>query len=694
MKKLSNFISNHKKLIIIITFILLIPSIIGYKLTKINYDILVYLPEDIETMKGQEILTNDFGVGAYSFVIVENMQAKDLLNLEEQIKEIDHVGAAISYADVLGTTIPKEMLPKELINKISKDNVDVIAVTFDTSTSAEETLNAIEEIRDITDKNVLVGGMSSMVLDTKNVANSEILIYVTLAVLLCLIVLSLSLDSFVVPILLLANIGIAILFNMGTNIFLGNISYITKAISAVLQLGVTTDFSIFLYKRYQNAKKTNNTKEEAMSEAISDTFSSVTGSSLTTVAGFLALCTMQLTLGKDIGIVMAKGVVFGVLCVLIVFPALLLFFDNLIEKTKHKELNLKFNKIKSFSLRFPYLIFIIFLLLYYPFYYGNKNVDVYYDLDDSLPDTLESSIANEKLKKDFELVNTEMILVDSSIKNEEISKMINDIEKVDGINLVISANKLESMGFNSEMLPNKIQKMLYNDKYQLIIINSIYETASDELNEQVSTINGIIKKYDKNGIIAGVGPLTTDLVHICDEDFKNVNFTSIGVIFIIMLFVLKSISLPIILIITIEFAICINLGIPYYSVTELPFVASIVIGTIQLGATIDYAILLTNKYLSKRKTGTNKEESIKYALDNSIESIFVSGLCFFGATFGVGIYSKLSLISSLCNLMSRGAIISMLVVIIILPSLLYIFDGIITKTTLGFKGGLKNEKNN
>ena len=431
-----------------------------------------------------------------------------------------------------------------------------------------------------------------------------------------------------------------------------------------------------------------------MSEAISDTFSSVTGSSLTTVAGFLALCTMQLTLGKDIGIVMAKGVVFGVLCVLIVFPALLLFFDNLIEKTKHKELNLKFNKIKSFSLRFPYLIFIIFLLLFYPFYYGNKNVDVYYDLDDSLPDTLESSIANEKLKKDFELVNTEMILVDSSIKNEEISKMINDIEKVDGINLVISANKLESMGFNSEMLPNKIQKMLYNDKYQLIIINSIYETASDELNEQVSTINGIIKKYDKNGIIAGVGPLTTDLVHICDEDFKNVNFTSIGVIFIIMLFVLKSISLPIILIITIEFAICINLGIPYYSVTELPFVASIVIGTIQLGATIDYAILLTNKYLSKRKTGTNKEESIKYALDNSIESIFVSGLCFFGATFGVGIYSKLSLISSLCNLMSRGAIISMLVVIIILPSLLYIFDGIITKTTLGFKGGLKNEKNN
>ena len=694
MKKLSSFISNHKKLIIIITFILLIPSIIGYKLTKINYDILVYLPEDIETMKGQEILTNDFGVGAYSFVIVENMQAKDLLNLEEQIKEIDHVGAAISYADVLGTTIPKEMLPKELINKISKDNVDVIAVTFDTSTSAEETLNAIEEIRDITDKNVLVGGMSSMVLDTKNVANSEILIYVTLAVLLCLIVLSLSLDSFVVPILLLANIGIAILFNMGTNIFLGNISYITKAISAVLQLGVTTDFSIFLYKRYQNAKKTNNTKEEAMSEAISDTFSSVTGSSLTTVAGFLALCTMQLTLGKDIGIVMAKGVVFGVLCVLIVFPALLLFFDNLIEKTKHKELNLKFNKIKSFSLRFPYLIFIIFLLLFYPFYYGNKNVDVYYDLDDSLPDTLESSIANEKLKKDFELVNTEMILVDSSIKNEEISKMINDIEKVDGINLVISANKLESMGFNSEMLPNKIQKMLYNDKYQLIIINSIYETASDELNEQVSTINGIIKKYDKNGIIAGVGPLTTDLVHICDEDFKNVNFTSIGVIFIIMLFVLKSISLPIILIITIEFAICINLGIPYYSVTELPFVASIVIGTIQLGATIDYAILLTNKYLSKRKTGTNKEESIKYALDNSIESIFVSGLCFFGATFGVGIYSKLSLISSLCNLMSRGAIISMLVVIIILPSLLYIFDGIITKTTLGFKGGLKNEKNN
>ncbi len=694
MKKLSSFISNHKKLIIIITFILLIPSIIGYKLTKINYDILVYLPEDIETMKGQEILTNDFGVGAYSFVIVENMQAKDLLNLEEQIKEIDHVGAAISYADVLGTTIPKEMLPKELINKISKDNVDVIAVTFDTSTSAEETLNAIEEIRDITDKNVLVGGMSSMVLDTKNVANSEILIYVTLAVLLCLIVLSLSLDSFVVPILLLANIGIAILFNMGTNIFLGNISYITKAISAVLQLGVTTDFSIFLYKRYQNAKKTNNTKEKAMSEAISDTFSSVTGSSLTTVAGFLALCTMQLTLGKDIGIVMAKGVVFGVLCVLIVFPALLLFFDNLIEKTKHKELNLKFNKIKSFSLRFPYLIFIIFLLLYYPFYYGNKNVDVYYDLDDSLPDTLESSIANEKLKKDFELVNTEMILVDSSIKNEEISKMINDIEKVDGINLVISANKLESMGFNSEMLPNKIQKMLYNDKYQLIIINSIYETASDELNEQVSTINGIIKKYDKNGIIAGVGPLTTDLVHICDEDFKNVNFTSIGVIFIIMLFVLKSISLPIILIITIEFAICINLGIPYYSVTELPFVASIVIGTIQLGATIDYAILLTNKYLSKRKTGTNKEESIKYALDNSIESIFVSGLCFFGATFGVGIYSKLSLISSLCNLMSRGAIISMLVVIIILPSLLYIFDGIITKTTLGFKGGLKNEKNN
>jgi predicted RND superfamily exporter protein len=685
MKKIPELISKHKKTIIFITLLLMIPAIIGYKKTRINYDILVYLPSDIETMKGQDILTNDFNMGAFSVTIVENMNAKDLLKLENKIKDIDGVANVASYADLTGTTIPKEMLPNDIVNKISKDNSDLLLITFKDSTSSETTMKSVEKIREITNDTTKVGGMSSMVLDTKNLSEQEIVIYIAIAVSLCIIVLMLSLDSYLVPFILLANIGIAILFNMGTNVFLGNISYITKAISAVLQLGVTTDFSIFLYRRYQKAKKECKNKEAAMSLAIKDTFTSVLGSSLTTIAGFLALCTMTLTLGRDIGIVMAKGVVFGVICVLIVFPALLLAFDKQIENTRHKEIFPEFTKFKKFTVNKYKAIFVVFLILFIPAYFGNKHTEVYYNLDDSLPKDLASSIANTELKDKFNIVSPEIILVDKNLKNDQVNEMVDKISDMDGIDFVISFSKLKGAGFDESVLSDSTRKILESDKYQAIIVNSTYKTATDELNAQVKDISKLIKEYDKNGILAGEGPLTTDLVNISNQDFINVNYTSIAVIFIIMLLVLKSISLPFILVATIEFAIFINMGIPYYMGTKIPFIASIVIGTIQLGATIDYAILMTTKYMDERKNGVDKFKAIKTALDHSVSSIIVSALCFFAATFGVGVYSKLEMISSLCTLMSRGAIISMIVVITVLPSLLIIFDKLIMKTSWGFK---------
>ena len=690
MKKLPEFICKHKLGIVILTIILLIPSLIGIYKTKINYDILVYLPSDIDTMKGQDILSQDFDMGAFSVSVIENMNSKDLLKLEDKIKKIDGVANVVSYTDFTGTTIPKEILPSEILNHISKDNTDLLLITFDESTSNEKTMNAIEQIREVTDENTKIGGMSSMVLDTKNLSDSEVVIYVLIAVVLVILVLMISLDSYAVPFILLLNIGIAILFNMGTNVFLENISYITKAISAVLQLGVTTDFSIFLYRRYEKAKKDMNNKEEAMKVAIKDTFVSVIGSSLTTIAGFLALCTMRLTLGKDIGIVMAKGVFFGVLCVLVVFPALILLLDKFIDKTKHKTILPEFTKIKTFAVKHYKTIFILTLILAIPAYYGNQHTNVYYNLDTSLPNTLESIQANQILKEKFNIISPEIILLNKDIKSDKVNEMVSEIEQIDGVDLVLSFSKLEAYGLSKDALPNDIRSIFESDNYQALLVNSTYETATDELNTQVEKITTIIKQYDQNGILAGEGPLTKDLVQISNKDFIDVNYTSIAAIFLIMLIVLKSFSLPVILVSVIEFAIFINMGIPYYMNTTLPFVASIVIGTIQLGATIDYAILMTTKYLEERKNKKDKFASIKIALDSSVSSIIVSALCFFAATIGVGVYSKLEMISSLCTLMSRGAIISMLVVILVLPSFLLVFDKVIVKTSTGFRKDVKN----
>ena len=684
MKKISEFISNNSLLIVIISVLLLIPATLGYIHTKINYDILVYLPKDIETIKGQNILTDEFKTGAFSFVFVENNKAVDVLKLEEEVKKIKGVNKVFSLYDVTGTTIPIEMIPDELKDKLVKEDSTLMLVTFDTSTSDETTIEALKELRELCKDPGRVSGMTAMVLDTMELSDKEITAYVLIAVVLCLIVLLFATDSYMVPVFLLGNIGMAILYNMGTNIFLGNISYITKAITAVLQLGVTTDFSIFLYHKYETEKIKEKNKNKAMSNAISATFKSVIGSSLTTIAGFLALCSMDLTLGKDIGIVMAKGVLFGLLCVIIIFPSLLLVFDKVIEKTKHKNFLPKFDKLSNFIIKGRYAILVIFILLIFPAVYGNHNVQVYYKLDKSLPSNLGSSIANSRLKDEYNIVSPEMVLLDKNIKKDKVDSLVKELENVEGIDLVLAPNTLTNMPIS--MLPDDLEEIMNNDKYQLIIINSIYEVASDELNNQVGIVNEIVKKYDSNAILAGEGPLMKDLTVIADHDFKMVNYASIAVIFILMLIVLKSFGLPIILITTIEFAIFVNMSCAYYTGTTLPFIASIVVGTIQLGATIDYAILMSTKYLEERTKYNDKHKAMKETLLSTIPSIFISALCFFGATFGVSVYSKIDMIGAICTLLSRGAIISMLVVIFILPTLLLLFDKFIMKTTKGMKG--------
>lgn len=685
MHKVAKAICKHRKLILIIALLLLIPSIIGMKATRINYDILVYLPEDIETIKGENILSEDFDMGGFSVVLLEDMSTKDIIKLEEKIRKIDNVEKVASIADVLGSNIPVEMLPDDIKDKAYKDNETLMLVTFKEQISSDATMNSVEELRKITDEHCKISGMTATVLDTRNLSDSEVVIYVIIAVILCLIVLELALDSYIAPVLLLLNIGIAILYNMGTNIFMGQISYITKAISAVLQLGVTMDFAIFLYHSYMQEKETIKDNNEAMANAISKTFVSVLGSSLTTIAGFLALCSMNLTLGKDIGIVMAKGVLLGVISVVTILPAMILELNNLIEKTKHKEILPKFTKVKNFVMKHYKAIVVAFLIILPVAFYGYQNTKIYYNLDKSLPTTLDSVVANTELKDKFNMTSMELLLVDKDMPDYEVNKMVEEIEKVEGIEWTLDYSKIGSMGVPKEALPEDIVSIFQSDKYQMILINSKYEMATDELNAQVETINQIIKKYDENAILAGEGPLMKDLVEISNHDFNSVNTVSIAIIFVIMIVVLKSISLPVILIAVIEFAIFINMGIPYYTNTVLPFIASIVIGTIQLGATIDYAILITTKYITARKEGKDKKEAIDGALGTSIGSIIVSGLCFFGATFGVGAYSKIEMIGSLCTLMSRGAIVSMVCVIAVLPSFLMIFDKLICKTTIGMR---------
>lgn len=689
MLKFGQFVCKHKKTILIISLLLLIPSIIGIKATRINYDILAYLPDDIETVQGENILADDFNMGAYSIVVVDKMDSKDILKLEDKIKEVDTVQKVVSVADVLGTSIPTEMIPDDIKDKVYSKDETVILVTFKNAISSDETMNAVSEIRKVVSKECKVSGMTSTLLDTRDLSNQEITIYVVIASLLCLIILEVALDSYFAPVLLLLNIGIAILYNMGTNVMLGQISYITKAISAVLQLGVTMDFAIFLYHSYLQEKQTSKNNDEAMSIAIAKTMTSVLGSATTTIAGFLALCSMELTLGKDIGLVMAKGVLFGLICVITVLPAAILLFDKLIEKTKHKVILPKFEHLKSFNIKHYKAIIIAFLIILPFSIYGYRSTKVYYNLDSSLPDTLPSVSANNDVHDNFNIVTAELLLVDKNMPEYKVEEMLNKIDNLEGISWTLSYTDLLGTSVPIDSIPNDIKDIFVGSKYQLIIINSEYELATDELTKQISEVNEIIKQYDENSILAGEGPLMNDLVEIADHDFNSVNYVSIGVIFIIMIFVLKSAVLPVLLMCAIEFAIFINMGIPAYTNTTIPFIASIVIGTIQLGATIDYAILITTKYIGKRKEGLDKYKSIDYALGTSIGSVAVSAMCFFGATFGVGIYSKIQMISSLCTLMARGAIVSLIVVITVLPAFLITFDKLICKTTAGMRQ-LKN----
>jgi len=680
VKKFGEIICKYRKIILIVAILLMIPTIIGIKATRINYDILVYLPDNIETIKGENILSDEFNMGAFSVIILENMPSKEILNLENDIRKIDNVAMVLSTADVIGDKLPVEMLPDDIKDIAYKENSTIMLATFKDAISSDETLETIQTLRDMTDERVKISGMSAVLIDTKELSDQEITIYVAIAVILCLIILQLALDSYFAPILLLLNVGFAILYNMGTNAFLGETSYITKAISAV-----TMDFAIFLYHSYMEEKKNEPDINEAMATAISKTLVSVAGSSLTTIAGFLALCSMSFSLGKDIGLVMAKGVFFGVICVVTILPAMILQFNTLIEKTKHKEVMPKFRHLKEFVMKHYKLAIILFIIILPFAYNGYKKTEVYYKLDSSLPETLDSISANNELKDKFGMVSTEMILIDKNVSDEKINEMLDKVDNIDGIEWTLSLSKISKLGIPKTMIPDEILEKLENDKYSLIILNSKYEIATDELNSQVDEVINVIKQYDENAILAGEGPLMKDLVEISDHDFKSVNTVSIAVIFIIMIFVLKSVSLPVILICVIEFAIFINMGIPYYTNTVLPFIASIVIGTIQLGATIDYAILITTKYKTERISGKNKKDAIDFALGTSISSIFVSGLCFFGATFGVGAYSKLEMIGSLCTLMARGAIISMFTVVIVLPAFLYVFDKLICKTTSGMK---------
>ena len=687
MKRIADKITNNSILILIVSFILLIVSVFGYINTRVNYDILVYLPDSIETIKGENILTDDFGLGSYAFVMVDNKSSNYILNLEDKIKNIKNVNAVYSVADVIDTTIPYDMLPDEVKDKLYSDNETIIFVTFDGSASEDSTITAVRELRETVSDATRVSSMTAMVIDTMDLSNQEIVAYVAIAVLFCLIILLLTTDSYIIPFLLLGNIGIAIIYNMGSNYFLGDISYITKSISAVLQLGVTTDFSIFLYHKYEDSKKKIKDKKKAMSDAIVQTFKSILGSSLTTFAGFLALCTMDLLLGKDIGIVMAKGVLFGLLTVVTIFPAFLLIFDKQIDKTKHKILLPEFKKLPKFITSKSKAILIIFIILMIPAYYGNSHYDVYYKLDDSLPKDLAFNVANSDLAKKFNITSPEIIILDKDVSSSEVEELTDELKNVKGIDLVLAPSEIINNGLET-ILPDELQDLFNNDKYQLVLTNSTYEIASDKLNDQITTINKIVHKYDKKAIVAGEGALMKDLITIADHDFKMVNYTSLAVIFVIMILVLKSLSLPMVLSLVIEFAIFVNMSIAYYTGTSLPFIASIVVGTIQLGATIDYAILMSTTYIEKRKKSADKKKCMEETLQFTIPSIITSALCFFAATSSVGFYTKIDMIGSICNLLARGSLISMASVIFILPTLLMMFDKIVLKNKNAKKEGV------
>ena len=695
MEKLGRGIVKARIPILVISILLLIPAALGYINTRVNYDILYYLPKEIDTMQGQDILLDEFQKGAYAIVVVDGMHGRELTKLEDKIENVDHVAKLISYNSIVGGDIPLEMIPEKLRSQFYNSDKDstMLAIFFDDTTSSDGTMNAIKEIRKVTDGQCFISGMSAVVTDTKTLSEKETPIYVLIAVILACIVLALFMDSFLVPVFFMLSIGIAIVYNLGSNYFMGEVSYITKALAAVLQLGVTLDYSIFLWHSYKEMKEEyGDDHKEAMAHAIASTITSVVGSSITTVAGFIALCFMSFTLGMDLGVVMAKGVVFGVICCVTVLPALILTFDKALEKTMHREiLPARFDKLAGFIVNHAWIFIVIFVALLGPAIYGYQHTNVYYDLADTLPANLDCSIANKKLEENFDVNSIYMILADSELNSKDANKMMTEIKDLDGVTFALGLDSAIGNEIPKELIPESLKSELVSDKHQIMMVGSDYKVASDEINNQITTIQDIAKKYDSTSMVIGEAPCTKDLITITDTDFKRVSAVSIGAIVVIILLVFKSISLPVVLVAAIEFAIFINMGLPYYLGTTIPFIASVVIGTIQLGATVDYAILMTTRYKRERFAGATKKEAITTALSTSIPSIIVSALGFFAATFGVGLISSVDMIGSLCSLMARGAIVSMIVVIFVLPSLFVLLDKIIIHTSMGFKKKKKKQ---
>lgn len=684
MIKVGKWIAKHKVLIVIISMVLLIPSVLGIAATRVNYDLLSYLPKSLETVDGQDIMVDEFGMGAFSMVVVENMDLKDVAELKSKFQEVDHVKDVLWYDSVADLSVPVSMIPEKFRESFFNGDATMMIALFDNTTSSDVAMDAVTDMRKLANEQCFISGMSGVVTDIKNLALEEMPIYVVIAAVLSFLVLLLSMDSLVVPILFLLSVGLAIVYNLGSNIFMGEVSYITKALTAVLQLGVTMDYSIFLLNSFEAYKKKYDEKERAMAHAIADTFKSVAGSSITTIAGFLALCVMTFTLGRDMGIVMAKGVVMGVICCVTVLPAMILVFDRLIEKTKHKSLIPSLDKISGFITKHYKVWLILFLVFLYPAVYGNNHTQIYYNIDKSLPATLQSNVANEKLKEDFDMSTVHMVMLKNGLDSKQKTELLNEIENVDGVKWALGMNSLIGPTFPESMIPSNIRNMLESENYEVQFVCSEYSSATDECNAQIQEIQDIVKSYSSDSMVIGEAPLMKDLQDTTDIDLQRVNIISIAAIFVIILFVFKSISLPFILLAVIEFAIFINMAIPYYQGVTLPFVASIVIGAIQLGATVDYAILMTSNYQKQRHLGKTKKESISIAHKFSMKSIIVSGCSFFAATFGVAVYSQVDMIGSICTLLARGAVISTIVVLLVLPAMFMVFDPVIVRTSKGF----------
>ena len=692
MNKVSKAIAQSRMLILVIAFLLLIPSVLGYLKTDVNYDILGYLPDELDTRIAQSILKDDFDCGSLGMLIIQNMENKDVSKLKEEVKKVEGVNDVIWIDDAIDLSVPKEILPEDIRDIFYSENSTLMIIKFAGTDASTETENALSDVRKIAGKQAFLSGVAGVIKDTKDLANKETPIYVLIAVILSIIILSITMESYVIPIVFLSSIGIAIIYNMGSNVIFENISYVTKALSAVLQLGVTMDYSIFLLHRYDEERESRENKVEAMANAIEATIESVVGSALTTVAGFLALCVMDLALGKDIGLVMAKGVVIGVICTITILPALVLTFDKVIHKYKHKNILPTFQKSSSFIIKHHKVIVLISLLILIPAAIGKEKASVYYNLDESLPDNLPSIVANDKLKNEFNMVSTNIILVRDDLDRYKVKEMVKELNNVDGVTMAAALESVLGYRIPENFLPNELLEQVKKGGYEGIIVNSKYKSATNEVAVQLDEINEIVKKYDPEGLVGGEAPLTNDLVTIADSDFKKVSIFSIVAIFLIIMVIFKSISVPVLLVLAIELAIFINLGIPYYTGTTIPFISSIVIGTIQLGATVDYAILLTSRFKEELSNTNDKKEAMIKALQSSSRSIITSALTFFGATAGVGIISELEMISSLCVLMARGAIISMLVILFVLPGVLLMFEGIIVKTSKSFIICKKEEK--